>query len=160
FTLVFSPDGRLLAGAGHQDIILLESATSKELVRLKGHKPGRKRLDYSQRLAFSRNGKVLLSATDDGLACLWEVPTGKKLREFNFQPADRGCYALAPDGSRLAVVSKEYVIHLWDVATGKERFKVETKEPHGIPVFSPDGKTLAFGDGEAVVLWDTTTGQA
>jgi WD40 repeat protein len=152
-TLVFSPDGRLLAGAGHQQIILWDSTTSKELVRLKGHKPG------WTRLAFSRNGKVLISATEHGLACLWEVPTGKKVREFNFQPADRACFALARDGSRLAVVGKEYVIHLWDVATGKECFKVETKEPHGVPVFSPDGKTLAFGDGKAIVLWDTTTGQ-
>jgi WD40 repeat protein len=153
-TLVFSPDGHLLAGAGPHEIILLESATSKKLVHLKEHKAGWKCL------AFSRNGKALISAAGRGLACVWEVATGKKLREFKFQPGNGGVCALAPDGSSLAVLDQDNVIHLWDVATGKEGHQLRMGQWAGLPVFSADGKTLACGDRQAIVLWDVMTGQA
>jgi WD40 repeat protein len=162
-TLCFSPDGRFLAvaklfpfaTAGRDvEILLLDSATCKELMRLKGTRVGWKHL------AFSRDGKVLISADQGGLACLWEVPTGKKLREFKFQPAYRACFALTPDGSTLAVIDTDYVIHLWDIATGKERCQFRTELPNGPLVFSPDGKTLAFRDDDTLVLGDVFKGQA
>jgi WD40 repeat protein len=151
-TLVFSPEGGVLAAAGPEEILLLNSATGKERVRLKGARAERKCL------AFSPGGKVLTSLAEDGRACLWEVATGKKLREFNFPPSNRAWCALAPDGSMLASVDKDNVIHLWDVAAGKEWCQLPTKEPYGLPAFSPDGKTLAFGD-QCLVLWEINAGR-
>jgi RNA polymerase sigma factor (sigma-70 family) len=66
----FSPDGRTLAWAGPKDGIvrLTETATGKERRRLIGHR-GR-----VNSLAFSGDGKVLVSGGDDTTCLIWEIP--------------------------------------------------------------------------------------
>jgi WD40 repeat protein len=66
----FSPDGRTLAWAGPKDGIvrLTELATGKERRRLVGHHC------HVNSLAFSADGKVLVTGGDDTTCLVWDVP--------------------------------------------------------------------------------------
>src|SRR5262249_3229651 len=104
------------------------------------------------RLAFTPDGKTLISGGYDNTIKLWDWD-GKA------QPKERvtitvgegqGIYdmALSPDGKTL-VVASEGTVKLWDVATGKEsNIALEKSEYRDgylwlSVAFAPDGKTVA-----------------
>jgi WD40 repeat protein len=65
--LAFSPDGKYLATASGSVILLREPKTGKIVREIPGH------LDSVQALAFSADGRKLLSGSDDGSALLWDM---------------------------------------------------------------------------------------
>jgi WD40 repeat protein len=170
--LAFSPDGKTLATAiqhaedGNAFVKLWEVATGKELRCL----PSESR--YGVRaLAFSPDGTVLAAGgyrsgdgKEDGEAFaikLWAVANGKKLHEFRKVNDDRsGVFAVgfSPDGRTLATGEADGSVHLWEVATGKERFRfVGHRSEVGCLTFSVDCKFLASGSSDTTALvWDLT----
>src|SRR5438045_3070025 len=62
-----------------------------------------------------------------------------------------------PDGKNAVAVSLDDKLHVYDVATGKERFAViGHKDGIYCAALSPDGKTIATGGGDGLVrFWDT-----
>jgi len=69
--------------------------------------------------------------------------------------------AFSPDGKRLASVSSDQTVKVWDAATGQELFtlKGHTGTVHTV-AFSPDGTRLASAsDDKTVKVWDARTGQ-
>jgi WD40 repeat protein/serine/threonine protein kinase len=69
--------------------------------------------------------------------------------------------AFRPDGRRLASVSHDQTVRIWDAATGKEllTLKGHTGEVWGV-AFSPDGRRLASASVDQTVrIWDAATGQ-
>jgi hypothetical protein len=76
--------------------------------------------------------------------------------------------AFTPDGKILASVARDDRLKLWDVATGQERFTLESvmvplEDGQQPMAFSPDGKLLATlwanRRERAVKLWDVATGK-
>ncbi len=70
-TFRFSPDDRVLAVAEGKVIVLWELATGKERCRLAGH------VQPVTALAFSSDGKTLVSGSDDTTILVWDL-TGRK----------------------------------------------------------------------------------
>lgn len=74
----------------------------------------------------------------------------------------RGVLSLAfsPDSKVVVAVGYDEAIRAWEVATGKE-LPPFTREEHAAwcAVFLPDGKTLAAGYSEDIVLWDVAQRQ-
>jgi WD40 repeat protein len=70
--LAVSPDGRLVAGTTFDDprIHLWDLATNRELPPAEGHAGSK---CWVRALAFSPDGKQLLSTADDGTALVWDV---------------------------------------------------------------------------------------
>ncbi|MGF1533578.1 MAG: OmpA family protein [Bernardetiaceae bacterium] len=70
--LRFSPDGKILATAGLDKVIILwDVSTGTPLKRLFGH------TNEVYEVTFSDDGKLLVSASSDGTARVWEVSTGR-----------------------------------------------------------------------------------
>ncbi len=110
-------------------------------------------------VAFSPDSKWLVSNGRN--TCLWEVATGKLLRQFEHPPEPMGTLAFSPDGKRLCAGSMNGTIRLWDARTGKELGQLAGHTKYIDQVaFSPDGDLLASvsHDGTAR-LWSLFIGE-
>jgi hypothetical protein len=93
-TAKLNPKGDLLAVAGaEKSIKILDGATLKERVTLTA------RSGRIMALAFSRDGKYLISAGGDGLITLWSVPDGALLKEFSAHGDGLGVRSLDIDAA-------------------------------------------------------------
>jgi len=148
FTLVFTPDSKILAAQDHQgEIHLWEVESGKELRRFKGHVGFlgnyMGRIVLSVGFIFTPDGKALVARGPDKAIHLWELATGKDLRKLQADPEDLSPLAFSRDGKMLTTYN-EKLIRLWDMESGKEKTRLEGHEASvGSPVFSPDGKTLS-----------------
>jgi WD40 repeat protein len=101
-------------------------------------------------------------------ARIWELKTGRLIRQLRYKDKPAKVKAFTPDGRVLLTLSglesilrTDGAIHFWELATGKERFTIPYR--HAIPwlrvALSPDIRTLAIVCGDGLVeFWDTTTG--
>jgi WD40 repeat protein len=148
--VALSPDGKILASA-HEEVHLWDTGTGKELRRL----PATVRANA---VAFTPDGKTLLTGFHDGSIQHWKVGTGERLRETTGPTNEKsrsfnvGC-AFSPDSKRFITRSYPEGFSVWDVASGKRNIHVKNE---GIPfgyalALSPEGRTLAVGNKENLV---------
>src|SRR5262249_6020083 len=127
-------------------------ATGKERCRLVGHKAP----VYT--LAFSPDGKNLVSGGDDRIVRVWDLVAGKE--RFPAEGHQHMILSLAYHGGKIATMSADRTLRLWDAATGKElRVWIEPNGWTGEVSFSPDGKMLACVRGGSLFLLDVATGK-
>jgi WD40 repeat protein len=112
---VFTPDGKSLAVENWDDVVLYDVATGKEVRRLAGEGHGG-RLHSA---AFAPDGTVFATKDDAGTVCLWDVGTGRILRQLSEDAGYDGVVAFTPDGKSV-LAAGHADIRFWDVATGKE----------------------------------------
>jgi WD40 repeat protein len=112
---------------------------------------------------FSPDGKLLAVIEGDGLG-VWDTATGKRLHRLAVRPEDLGPLAISADGQTVATA--EYKtndkgrVHLWDLATGKERQLAELPSYANDLVFDRDAKRLfAAVDNHSLRCWDTASGK-
>jgi WD40 repeat protein len=152
-------------GADPSDRIVLASASRDETVRFWNPATGdttavlRGHAGPVYGVAFSRDGRRIVTTDFSGAIKVWDADTGKEVRTFHGTVARS---ALSPDGKRLAFTGQAGTVQVRDVDTGDE--VLAPFDTYAGPVmsltFSPDGKRLATSgwDGSAA-LWDAGTGR-
>jgi WD40 repeat protein len=154
--VAFSPDGKTLASSHLYGLVRIwDVATCRELRHFRGPVS-----DVFVHVAFSSDGEIL--ASWGTTIRLWRVADGKALHTFGEEPELKvSCAAFSQDGRMLASGNagrntSDNIVHVWEVATGAERCRLEGHQYAISSVaFSPDGTILASGskDGTAI-LWD------
>jgi dipeptidyl aminopeptidase/acylaminoacyl peptidase len=157
--VAYSPDGKLLASSGWDEVIHLWDANTGHSVR-ELTDPNR---DSNLAISFSPDGSKLASTSENGSIRLWEVASGRKLLDIKGHNDRVFGLAFAPDGRSFATAGYEGIVKLWDAATGAELRSfspgVRSNDNSQPLAFSPDGHVLAAGLGGTIWLWDVKTGE-
>ncbi len=182
--VAFAPDGKFVACLDHTSRVGLWDATT-------GAKVWHCDLpqvyyDPSQRtqesLAFSSDGRNLLTVDAKGTISLWNVSDRKLSRRFRGFSYRTSTIVFSPDGKYLggsgADLSEDdeeaqYRLRLWNVATGRKVLEIGSKiaKVFDTYAFSPDGKFLAVHEGRReslperssdwrTVIYELATGKA
>ena len=154
YSVVFSPDGTLLAsGSLDNTVKLWDVANRRNIATLKGH------TRVVTAVSFSPDGALLVSGSDDGTIKLWDVASRRNIATLKGHRNWVGSVVFSPDGTLLASGSRDNTIKLWDVASRRNiaTLKGHTKHIQSV-VFSPDGTLLASGSRDNTIkLWDVAS---
>jgi len=157
--LAWSPDGSVLAVAGHHEVLLHAGDGSAIIARLVGESP------RVESLAFSRDGKLLAVAggapSEYGEIQLWDVAARKLARSIKTSTDSVYGVSYSPDGSRVAVGCADKLVRVFTAADGKEIMKCDNHIDWVFATaFSHDGKQLLSASRDrALKLIDIASGR-
>jgi hypothetical protein len=163
-SLKFLPGGKVLVTVSAEGVIKLwDVATHKEVTAV----------DLPIRplqTVLSPDGTSVAGAADNLAVRVWEVKTGKQLAVLEGTAGGLQALAFSPNEVLIAGSTPPGIVHLWDVGSGQV---IRRLDAHPSPAqdtlkwvvrkdrslaFSPDGRVLACGTGEAEIqLWDVAT---
>lgn len=123
--LDFSPDSRIIA-SGYPDftgpntripncVTLWEMASTDIISQFRGHK------EPIRACAFTSDGRVLATGSQDGTVCLWDVVSAMELACFLGHAGCVLCLAFSPDGKTLASGSSDTTVLVWGVTPWTSR---------------------------------------
>jgi WD40 repeat protein/serine/threonine protein kinase len=162
-----SPEGKLVAGEG-QNIVFVWAVGN-------GHLVAQIQERHVDALAFSPDGRRLVTGSLEGGVNVWEARTGRHLDSLTGNLGQVLDLAISPDGAKLATSSSDGTVRLWGLRTGQQiltlaggvagevgaeskfcfrRDRGASAGMGGKLAFSPDGTRLAYtaADGTVRVL--------
>jgi len=159
FTL--SADGTQLVSLVDDDHVrVVDLASGREVRRVKISNDRIDTISFS----FGPDGHLLAAGTVDKRLKLWDVDTKK---EQNLGPTAKEFSQIkfSRDG-RLLALSENYVVKIWEVATGRELTQLKVPNIGGFSqadayiAFAEDGKRIATGGfGTDTIIWEAETGK-
>jgi len=105
---------------------------------------------------YSTDGRMILTASADKTARLWDSTTGKELRALRGHAGEVLSAQFSSDGKTVLTASRDRTARLWDVASGKELRALRGHEDWVRRAhFSADGKTVVTASADRTArLWD------
>src|SRR5262249_12395259 len=111
-------------------------------------------------VAFSPDKRTFVTASHARTIRLWEVATRQPLGAPAWHRDELRAVAFSPDGKTVLTGCRDGTAWLWRVVA-PQTSAMPTFDGAGVPqAFGPSGRSILTGGfGEAVQLWDTTTGK-
>lgn len=160
-SVIFSPDGQIIASGSRDQTIKLWSRDGRLLKTILGCQPealscptkGHKGEILA--LSFSQNGKILASASGDKMVKLWQRD-GSFLRDLERSSGAIRSVCFSRDSQFIATAGNDNTIKIWTV----DGLSIAIFKGHGAAVtsvsFAPDSQKLASVSLDATVrLWKT-----
>jgi WD40 repeat protein len=168
YAAAFSPDGRRILTSSsiiiengvatampYNNATIWDAQTGSKRLILKGH------TGAVLPVAFSPDGKRVITGSMDKTAKIWDAATGQELFTLNGHSDPVFSVAFSPDGRRILTGSMDKTARVWDAATGREllTLKGHSNQVYSV-AFSPDGKRILTGSEDKTArLWDLTGDQ-
>ena len=153
----FSPDGKTLASASHDNSIKIWNLTDKKLLQtLSGHK------DWVLGLSFSPDGKTIASASVDKTVKLWNREG--KTQKFAINPKTLTKHSdivfsvkFSPNGEQIVSASADTTAKIWK-RNGEEIITLKGHNDQVISAsFSRDGAKIVTGSADDTVkVWSSS----
>jgi len=126
-----------------------------EEVRLDGHTA-----DINS-IAFSPNGNLVVTASADGTARVWDPKTGATVGYLRGHSKSVNTATFSPDGKFIVTASDDATVRLWDAATFAFVKMIGGTYPQGVvsAEYSPDGRFIVAASGEAAWVCDAVKGE-
>jgi WD40 repeat protein len=164
YRLVFSPDGKMLAAAGDQGVIVWSVADGSELSNTRTSYLG------GRNVAFSPDSRILAYEFGETVNLL-EMPGARELNTLQHSSDVKG-FAFLPDGHSLITVIMsgqntdgplivyEITFTVWDIDSGRVvRTFTQSGDIDGL-IVAPDGKSIAAGiSSDMLKIWDIESGR-
>jgi hypothetical protein len=139
---------------------LHQISTWNYLSSLKGHS------DWVRSVAFSSDGKTLISGSNDETVRLWDLETRQPIHILTAHEKRVKCVNFSQDGNMLVSASADSKIKLWDRKTGKCERTIATSSNSATILnaisISPNGGIIASGSASTqglIKLWNLETGK-
>lgn len=120
-----------------------EKAAGPEIIsRLKGHG------DSVYAVAYSPDGKYLVTGSLDHTLKLWETATGKEVKTYDGTTAHQKmvlCVAFSPDGQMIASGSSDNTLKVWDVPVSSPIRSLKSADATSAVALSADSSKVAVG---------------
>ncbi|KAJ7210182.1 WD40-repeat-containing domain protein [Mycena pura] len=115
-----------------------------------------------QSIAFSPNGRQMISGSDDETIRIWDTVTGAQVGEpLKGHNSWVRAVAFSPDGRNIASGANDQTIRIWDSESGVGVGKPLTGHSDTVcsVAFSPDGRKILSGSFDQTMrIWDSETG--
>ncbi|GHO55720.1 serine/threonine-protein kinase [Ktedonobacter robiniae] len=110
--------------------------------------------------AWSPDGKLIASASDDQLIQVFDAGTGAVKRTYTGHTGAVTNVVWSPDGTRLASASEDHTVQVWDTGNGEN---LSTYQGHSGIVnalsWSSDGQLIASAsEDKSVQVWNSASG--
>jgi WD40 repeat protein len=146
-SLEYSPDGKMLLVETHGGKTNLLDAESGRLIRtFDGNFLNQLNMKNNADNApvFSPDGsRVLLLASSDLTAGVWDVRSGRRISTLAAEPGTIYTAAFTPDGKEIVTTGKDRTAGLWNAYSGALVRSYQTKREVSSAVAGPDGSTVA-----------------
>ncbi|HEX3047563.1 MAG TPA: caspase family protein [Bacillota bacterium] len=112
-------------------------------------------------VTISPDGKYILTGSWDQTLKLWEINTGRQIRNFIGHSDSIMSVAISPDGRYALSGSYDNSLKLWNIKTGKQiRSFIGHSKPVLSVAISPDGiYALSGSSDQTLKLWEVSTGK-
>ena len=154
----WSPDGTLMAtsffGSYGNSVQVWNTTTNKLVLNYTGN------ADVVGSVAWSPDGKYIVSSSWDGSTQVWNASTGQKIHDFENNQRELGQAAWSPDGKTIAYILNDQV-KVVNPFTGKVLMTHNgPNDKYGLTdlTWSPDGRSIASA-GDHIELWAVATGK-
>lgn len=142
--------GNLLGDEYSNESTLWDTETGHKLHELKGHS------DLVMWVAFSRDGKRIVTSSRDRTGKIWDAATGTALATLRGHNDQMTSAIFSGSGKRVVTASPDQTARMWDAATGE---LLSTFKGHSGGVnyatFSPDGRWVVTASSDQTVkVWD------
>jgi WD40 repeat protein len=113
----------------------------------------------------SANGKSVVTASDDGIARIWDASSGKQLLQVGVAATKMIDALLSPNDKWLATATTDNVVRIWDAVSGEPLLSKHTGAPLTIKhstnivriTFSPDSNWLASASNDRTAKLQSLT---